>query len=348
MMEPSLSHEDATVAGVEMVDRRGRVGLALCAVGMLASCTAGSATTPIPAGTSATASTSIATPASPTPATSGLRTFHERGLVFAYPAAWREFHNTVTSSFSNSIVYLATVDVPEPCATTLDSVGTRIDCQDRFHLIADSLVVHVMGNGFPGFNVLRNRPASATPLTVGGLPAYVETTASVDPAVGADVSLTWTLSMPGFVDNFYTIVALIRGPDIGPMKDELKALIANLRYDPPVVPLPQASGAADTALAQALGIFASDSPTWRCFPAHVGAAQADVSGWPNGPEFGKPHHATCTTEIEPTALQLWRATFAIQLDEPDPDPNIGSHWMIESWLQPDGTPGETTSGPSLP
>jgi len=283
---------------------------------------------------------------SPAPAAPGLRTFDEDGLVFAYPVAWREFHHPYFSTMSNSIADLATVDVPEPCATSRVSGGTQLTCSDRFHLVPDSLVLHVMGNGNPAFDILRNHPADATPLAIGGLPAYVEQTAPLDPAVGADASLTWTLSRPGFVDNFYTLTALMRGPHLAPIEAQLQALVASVRYDPPVVPLPVASGAPEAALAKALATLVKDSPTWACFPAHVGAAQMDISGFPSGPTFAVPHHALCTTEIEPTALQLWRATFTIQLAESDPA--AGSHWVIQVWLQPDGTPGETTAGAQLP
>jgi hypothetical protein len=275
-----------------------------------------------------------------------MRTFDEDGLIFDHPAAWREFHHPFFSTMSNSIADLATVDVPEPCATSAVSGGTQVECADRFRLTPNSLVVHVMGNGNPAFDILKNRPAGATPLTVGGLPAYLEETAPVDNAVGADVSLTWTLSRPGFVDNFYTISALIRGPDLGPMRDQLGALIASLRYDPPVVLLPHASGAPQAALAKALGILTKDSATWRCFPAYTGSAEADISEFPNGPTFSVPRHAVCTTQIQPTALQLWRATFTIQLAEADP--NAGARWWIQVWLAPDGTPGAMSAGAQAP
>jgi hypothetical protein len=332
-------YRDTGMRGFWVASKRWRIGLWVCGIGLLAACTTRPAPTPE---TSASARASASSLLSP----SGTRTFDEGGLVFAYPAAWREFHHPFFSTMSDSIADLATVDVPEPCATSAVSGGTQVDCADRFHLASDSLVVHVMGGGNPAFDILRNRPADATPLTVGGLPAYVEETAPVDTAVGADVSLTWTLSRPGSVDNFYTITALIRGPNTGPIEDQLRALIASLRYDPPVVLLSQANGAPEAALANALGILAKDSPAWRCFPAHVGAAQADISGFPSGLTFPVPHRARCTTAIEATALQLWRATFTIQLDEADPV--AGSHWVIEAWLQPDGTPGEISAGPQVP
>jgi hypothetical protein len=332
--------------GFRVANQLRQIGLWVCGVGLLASCGAGSA--PIPATTASAGASAVSAETSASPALSptGLRTFDEEGLVFEYPAAWREFHHPFFSTMSNSIADLATVDVPEPCATSAVSGGTQVDCADRFHLAPDSLVVHVMGGGNPAFDILRNRPAAATPLSVGGLPAYLEETAPVDPTVGADVSLRWTLSRPGSVDNFYTITALIRGPNTGPIEDQLRALIASSRYDPPVVPLPQASGAPEAALAKALGILAKDAPAWRCFPAHVGAARADISGFPSGPTFPVPHRATCTTAIEPTVLQLWRATFTIQLAEADPVAD--SRWVIQAWLQPDGTPGEVSAGPQAP
>jgi hypothetical protein len=329
-----------------MANHLRRIGLWVCSVSLLASCTAESATPPMESGLPGASGPSGQTSASPVPVASALRTFDEEGLVFAYPAAWRESHHPFFSTMSNSIADLATVDVPEPCATSAVSGGTQVDCADRFRLTPNSLVVHVMGNGNPVFNILKNRPADATPMTVGGLPAYLEETAPVDPAVGADVSLTWTLSRPGFVDNFYTISALIRGPDVGPMKDQLRALISSLGYDPPVIPLSLASGAPEAALAKALGILAKDSATWRCFPAHAGSAQADISEFPSGPTFSVPRHAVCTSQIEPTALQLWRATFTIQLAEADP--NASAHWWIQVWLAPDGTPGAMSAGEQAP
>src|SRR5665811_1115674 len=101
----------------------------------------------------------------------GLTHFDEQGVAFDYPAAWRVFHYQEFSSFSNLVAYLATVDVPEPCITTQNSVGSQTDCADRYVLTPDSIVVAVSSNGMPGFSIL-NVPAGATPLVIDGLPAY--------------------------------------------------------------------------------------------------------------------------------------------------------------------------------
>ncbi|HEV7809729.1 MAG TPA: hypothetical protein VGO64_03950, partial [Candidatus Limnocylindrales bacterium] len=106
------------------------VGLVLAA--LLAGC--GTAAPP-PAGRS---------PGSGSP--QGFATFDEGGVTFLYPAGWRVFHHLATSSFSSSIADLATIDVPDPCVTTSDAVGTSTECGDRFHLEPNTLVVHLEPN----------------------------------------------------------------------------------------------------------------------------------------------------------------------------------------------------------
>jgi hypothetical protein len=89
----------------------------------------------------------------------------------------------------------------------------------------------VAANGFPGFDIVRSRPPGATVLVVGGRPAYVERRAPDDPAVGADLVMMWTVSRPEALGNFYTLEALIRGPDSGPLEDQLRQMIASLRFN---------------------------------------------------------------------------------------------------------------------
>jgi hypothetical protein len=306
----------------------------LLCVGVLASCTAGPPTLALTPGPPAADNVS-----------DGLATFREGGLVFSYPAAWRIFHHAATSSFSSSIADLATIDVPEPCATTHDAVGTTIACADRFRLGPDTIVVHVTANGFPGFNILQKPPGAAA-LNVDDLPAYLESGRPDDPAVGADQSLLWTLSRPASVDNFFRIQALVRGPNLGVLTGQLRALIASIRYDPPVSRLPTTTGEGDTAIGKALDTLAGSSAAWRCFPAHIGSAVGMISEFPGGPALAVPHRATCRTDVEPTDLELWRATFAVALD--DPDPLVGGQFAAQVWIAPDGTPGAMTSGSAVP
>jgi len=306
----------------------------LLCLGVLAACTGGSLTSRLTPGPAASGAVGA-----------GQATFHGGGLVFSYPAGWRVFHHIVTSSFSSSIADLATVDVPEPCTTTSDTVGTTTACADRFHLLPDTLVVHVTANGFPGFNILEKPPGAAA-LNVDTLPAYFAARPPDDPAVGADQTLIWTLARPSSVDNYVQIAAFVRGPHPEVMTGQLRALISSVRYDPPVARLPATSSERDTAIGKALAALAGSSAAWRCFPGHVGSGAGVISEFPGGPALAAPHRATCRTSIEPTALQLWRATFTVKLDALDPV--VGGEFAAQVWIAPDGTPGEMTSGSAVP
>ena len=272
----------------------------------------------------------------------GLATFHEDGLVFDYPAAWRPFRYQVVSSFSNLIVYLATVDVPDPCTRTANSIA----CGQGFQLAPNSIVVTISGRGFPGFNILDGQPRGARALVVDGLPAYVEQLQPQDRAQGADLSLVWTIARPGSVDNFYTVQADIRGPDVAGQRQEAEALITSLRFDPAVVPLEVSDAAAERAATQALATMTAGDSAWACFPGTPGARQMRITSFPQGPVLAEPQVATCSTRIEPTRLELWRLTLTERL--PKADPEAGQELQIVLWVSPDGTPGQMTSGSPEP
>jgi hypothetical protein len=274
-------------------------------------------------------------------AAADLLTFDENGLAFAYPAAWREFHYTVTSSFSNQIAYLATVDVPEPCTTTADASFTTTQCANRYQLTPGTLVVSISGGGSPGFDITASRPAGSTALTVGGLPAYLETVST--PA--ADEELRWTLSSPGMVDNFYSIDAQMRGPGIEAMRAQLEALIASVRYDPPVVPLPTGSAAALAAAQSALTALLKDSAVWGCFRLS-GPQTVMIDSMPDGPPLAHAQLATCTMKIEASPLQLWRMSLSMRLSTPDP--NVGTGQTTIQWINADGSLGARIGGPLVP
>jgi hypothetical protein len=301
----------------------------LVAVGALTGCAAPPPPSPSPIG----------------PPPSGWVAFDEGGLAFEHPAAWRVVRHEESSNFSHLVAELATVDVPAPCVTSQVSGGTMVSCADRFHLDPDTLVVKVEANGRSGFDILDHRPAEATPLTVGGLPAYVETFPP-PPALGADLAMRWTISMPGMVDNYFTITALVRGPKLDRLKADVEAMVARLRYDPPVVPLPTGSAAAEAAAATALGALVQDSPAWACFPPRPGSREMLATSLPMGPTLARPQLATCTMQIEATPLELWRLTLTMRLPEPDPQAGRGETFV--AWVHPDGTRGEMSGSPLQP
>ena len=162
----------------------------------------------------------------------GLRAFHDGGLTFLYPESWQEFHHSVVSSFSTSIADLATVDVPDPCISRPANGGTETDCADRFQLDPNTIVVHLSANAFPGFDILRSRPAGARAVVVGGRPAFVILRPPDDPSVGADEVISWTISRPDAPDNFYTIDALIRGPDSRQLEEQVQGLVDTVSFGP--------------------------------------------------------------------------------------------------------------------
>lgn len=272
----------------------------------------------------------------------GLAHFRQDGLVFDYPAAWRPFRYQVVSSFSNLIVYLATVDVADPCVRTANSVA----CGQSYRLVPNSIVVSITGRGFPGFNILVGPPPGATALVVGGLPAYVERLAPADAAAGADTSVQWTIARPGSVDNSYAIQADIQGPDVADQLHQVDALVASLQFDPPLVPLEATDAAAEQAATKALAAMARTDPGYACFPGNPGIRQMQVTALVSGPALAKPQVATCSTRIEATRLQLWRLTLIERL--PEADPNGDSALQIVLWVSPDGTPGMMTSGSPEP
>ena len=272
----------------------------------------------------------------------GLATFHDKGLVFDYPAAWRPFRYEVVSSFTNLIGYLATVEVPDPCTRGPNSIA----CGQGFQLAPNSIVVTITGHGFPGFNILDAQPPGARALVVDRLPAYVEQLAPQERAQGADLSSVWTIARPGSVDNFLTIQADIRGPDVADQLRQVEALVASLRFDPPVVPLEISDAAAERAATKALATMTAIDPAWSCFPGKPGARQIRVTSFPQGPVLAEPQVATCSTRIEPTRLHLWRLTLTERL--PQADPAAGSAIQIVLWVSPDGTPGQMTSGSPEP
>jgi hypothetical protein len=296
-------------------------------------------------GCSASGGPSSATIPTGSSAATGLSTFQAQGLVFDYPTAWREFHYEELSTMSNLIAYLGTVDVPAPCLTTTVAGGVQTECRDRYQLLPNSLVVAIRSNGNPMFDIL-DRPAGATLLTVGSLPGYrAVASPGPDDTTGAETIVTTTLAVPGSVDNYYTITAAMRGPDLGPLQAQVDAMITSLRYDPPVVPLPSGSGAAAAAAGSALAVLGKDSPAWACF-VPVGTHQLVIDSLPMGPALAHPQLATCTSVIEATPLQLWRMTLTMRLSEPDANAGSGQTFVV--WVNPDGTPGQTSGGPLVP
>jgi hypothetical protein len=269
-------------------------------------------------------------PVGSAPAPGGLARFAEGGLTFDYPASWRESHHENLSSFTSVIAYLATVDVHDPCVRTPDSMT----CGAAYRLEPGTLAVTVGTGSFPGFNILEV-PTGAKALTAGGLPGYVQD-AEPSAETGATASRTWTLAMPGSVDNYFSIRADAREPGTEAAFAQVDELVASLAYDPPVVPLPSGEGAADAAVRSALDEMIRSEPAYACFPTS-GSRRSVVSALPGMGLLAAPQVATCSTAIEATPLQLWRVHLVARLSERDSQAARGDD--IVMMVTPDGQPG---------
>jgi hypothetical protein len=263
---------------------------------------------------------------SPTPAAPNH--FAEAGLAFDYPAGWRAYHYELTSSFFSSIAYLGTVDVKDPCVREANGMT----CGTGYALLPGTLVVDIQAASFPGFSIL-DVPAGARPITVDGLPGYVEDGEAV-PATGATAVRTWSIPRPGSIDNYVRITANVRAPNEEAMLGFVDGMVKGIRYEPPVTPLPAGHAAAvDAAAAYLKAAQVGSDPSWTCFPPE-GSRTMTVSSLPDGPPLERPREATCTTTIVATPMQVWRMTLEMRLSEHDPNGGWGTR--MTGYVGPDG------------
>lgn len=289
------------------------------------------ATSAPPASQVPAAPSSVPLPLATTAPGSALARFSEAGLVFDYPASWHVYRYEMVTSFSTLLVYLATGPVRNPCTTTVKGENTSRTCKvESLDLGPDALVMRIEQWGAPGFNILETDPGDGVRTTVAGLPA-------IKTDLGNRVE--WKLTMPGSVDNWYEIHAAMRGPDLDPLRAQVEALVASLRYDPSPVPLPTGAAgetAMREAVARTLGSLASEYAGYGVFPTEPGTSrQCRVTQEPQGPELLRALDATCSTDVEATPLQLWKMTLTISW--PATDAQAAGAQVRTTWLAPDGS-----------
>jgi hypothetical protein len=171
-------------------------------------------------------------------------------------------------------------------------------------------------------------------VTVGGLPAiYSEGTSD------GTISLDWTLSVPTELISRYRIHAQIMGPGVERMRAQVEALVASIKYDPAVPVLNPADGSRIAAIG-----LEKARADYACFPTVPGAtATATITEFPMYSPMRKPLPVTCSMEIEPNLIGLWKMTLTWSWTAAS-DRFAGS--LTETmWLSADGTPGATVGGP---
>jgi hypothetical protein len=288
----------------------------------------------------------------------GLAHYDRGGLAFNYPSSWALVPSDFVAHYGRPLAFLGTSSdliagrglptcndiTPGPSDQFIGSS----ECGWNIGVGPGQVLVTVgLSEGPPRPGPIDTADPSQLPLggryvTVGGLPAtYAETTD------GDTLTMSWMLSVPENLMSRFTIDAQIVGPGTETMRAQVEAMVASIRYDPPVVALDPADGPRIAALAVA-SLQKSD-PDFACFPTEPGAtATATVNELPFYSELGKPLPVTCSIAIEPTYIGLWKMTLT-QSWTAASDRTAGS---LETtvWVGPDGVPGQTGGGaaPDIP
>ena len=251
-----------------------------------------------PAGVSASPSASSATAvATLTPTPAILTHARSWGLEFDYPAAWSLSDESKTSISRPTQVarqvfgYVGTKTPETVCPEPQGKV--TFFCTSVWSLAPGDLVLRFQKGEASGMAMMSgslSRPPSVTTTTVGGLPAWFSRSSGsvIDPqssvfrdtetATGADETMVWQL--PGNGTNLpstptlFRIVAALRGPNVQALEAEVQAVVASMKYDPAVIPLPSDPAARNTQSLQAL-TRALGYSRWAPSPADRSLGETD-------------------------------------------------------------------------
>ena len=281
------------------------------------------------------------------PAT-GLTHFDRDGLAFDYPASWKTSVSGFNMHYVTILDFLGTGSGTANCKTTTPGPGDQFtesqECGADLTVGPGQVVVTLSSSDGPPRSgpIDPNDPNGIGPggtyVTVGGLPAVFD---GQSQSVSADVALSWTLSVPGQLMSRYVVQADIKGPGVDQMRAQVEALVASIRYSPPVPVLDPADGPRIAAIG--LAQIKSWGPEYACFPSQTGeTATATITQFPGYSSLQRPLPVTCETAIEPEAIGLWKMTLTESWTAAS-DRSTGS-LATTVWLDPDGTPGMTQGG----
>jgi hypothetical protein len=157
----------------------------------------------------------------------GLNHFDGQGLSFDYPAEWAAAHFDVTSSFSNSIVYLSTSPLSDPC----DRAPNSIQCvrAAAAALAPDGVLVEWSRNGFPGWTF---DPTKGQRFDVSGRAATIEDLPAVESckAIGGERQVVVTIDDPVADMNWTEVQACLRGPNLADLRAQVGAMLETIRW----------------------------------------------------------------------------------------------------------------------
>jgi hypothetical protein len=231
---------------------------------------------------------------------------------------------------------------PVPLAHGGEKPGS---CSTNWSLGTSDVVVRFQRGGIGAQNILSGLPgAGVTTTEVGGLPAWfmrnagsgipelpapngnglITEAVTTDSGVVADDATVLVWELPGNgtlaaginVTRPFRIVAAIRGPNSAAVESQVQALVASIKYDPAVVPLPAdpsaRSALGQTALTSAIDLLGASLPAGSdCFPRHPGSTTATIKVAPDGPKLSKPLPVGCAVGIESNAMEMWTVTITV-------------------------------------
>jgi hypothetical protein len=231
-----------------------------------------------------------------------------------------------------------------------DPASGTTSCQLRLPPLRSGDVVVLFrpmtGGPPPACDFLACPPEDARPTTVGGLPAFESPPRLAD----GILELTWTIAVPLAPLQRGSITAYVGMPDVG-IGAIARAMVAGLRFDPPIERLDRTPVGVERAIAGAVAQLESDrssAPEYECFPDVPGViGSATFAREPNGPVLTRPLEVTCSWTLEPSVLEVWTVTRTIEWPASPTQP--GGRRTQVLWIAPDGTDlGGMSSGDEFP
>lgn len=159
------------------------------------------------------------------------------GLSFDYPADWTLSEANVNEHYVTKLGFVGSGTGSVPCTAITpppsQSYPYGVECHDVFNLPPGTVLVQfVLNEGFGSDSPqMASPPAGYERLTVGGMPAFFSQ--SAQPFAGGDETLSWVLSVPGNLGASYHLTAGIRGPGLGALEEQVRAMVASIQFNPP-------------------------------------------------------------------------------------------------------------------
>jgi hypothetical protein len=258
--------------------------------------------------------------------------FARSGLVFDHPAAWHAYRPDGHGGAGSVVLgYITSFDLTTHCG----AVPLPECLGPSFAPPAGTAGVIIEEVG----RLWTDEPEAATS-TVGGLPARA--VPPVPPPGQDEWRQTWEFARPLSVESGYRLTGWAREPNVDTARAAFEALVASVRFEPPLRPLPEGSEEAKQALQRALTAATSRNEAYACLPANGGSASATLETDPLGAPLRAPVTVTCAITIEATRFELWEVSVMFEWDARSE--HRAGQWRETWWLSPAGETVATRIG----